>query len=81
MAQQVPEETFSSPEHQAWLAERRGQHPLDPLPLGPQTTSGVTSGPGNQGTANVAHLVGQAGTAGTQLSVPRSLRFGQGSQS
>ena len=49
--------------------------------LGPQTTSGVTSGPGNQGTANVAHLVGQSGTAGTQLSVPRSLRFGQGSQS
>ena len=107
MAQQVPEETFSSPEHQAWLAERRGQHPLDPLPfmlslpgirtllfsanrdallagatdLGPQTTSGVTSGPGNQGSSNTAHLVGQSGTSGSQLSIPRLLRFGQGSQS
>ena len=48
--------------------------------LTPQVTSGIQSGPGNQGTANTAHIIGQAGTAGTQLSVPRLLRFGQGSQ-
>ncbi len=41
----------------------------------PIVTAGVTTGPGNQGTANIAHMVGQAGTAGTQSSVPRALRF------
>ena len=33
MSKQVPEETFSSPEHQACLAERRKQHPLNPQPV------------------------------------------------
>jgi hypothetical protein len=35
------------------------------------------SGPGNQGTSNTAHLVGQAGTAGTFLGSPRQMGFGQ----
>jgi hypothetical protein len=30
---QVPEETFSSPEHQAWLKERGLQSPVDPQPI------------------------------------------------
>jgi hypothetical protein len=33
MIKQVPEETFSSPEHQAWLKERKKQDPLDPQPI------------------------------------------------
>jgi hypothetical protein len=31
---QVPEEHVSSPEHQAWLKERRAQPPCDPAPHG-----------------------------------------------
>ena len=38
---------------------------------------GITDGVGNQGTANQAHLVGQAGTAGTAPSVPRSIQGGR----
>ena len=37
---------------------------------------GSNTGPGNQGTACPASLIGQAGTAGVQLSVPRQLKFG-----
>ena len=33
--------------------------------------SGTTSGAGNQGTANKAHLTGHAGTAGDQNGSPR----------
>ena len=33
MNKQVPEETFSSPAHQTWLAERKAQHPLNPQPI------------------------------------------------
>jgi hypothetical protein len=40
--------------------------------LAPQVTTGITDGPGNQGTANTAHMMGQAGTAINQ--VPRALR-------
>jgi hypothetical protein len=46
--------------------------------LAPQVTAGVTTGPGNQGSANTAHLVGQAGTSGAQISLPRSQHFGAG---
>lgn len=35
--------------------------------------AGITSGPGNQGSANTAHLAGQAGTAGVYLSLPREV--------
>jgi hypothetical protein len=41
------------------------------------STGGIVSGPGNQGTSNTAHLVGQAGTAGTFLGSPRQMGFGQ----
>lgn len=37
--------------------------------------SGTTSGAGNQGTANQAHMVGQAGTAINQ--VPRAIQGGR----
>jgi hypothetical protein len=40
--------------------------------------SGITSGPGNQGSANVAHQMGQAGTGAVQLSMPRQMKFGVG---
>ena len=33
MSKQVPEETFNSPEHQRWLAERKKQDPLNPQPI------------------------------------------------
>ena len=33
MSNQVPEETFSSPVHQAWLAERKKQEPVNPQPI------------------------------------------------
>jgi hypothetical protein len=33
MRTQVPEEIFSSPEHQAWLAGRKKQDPLNPSPV------------------------------------------------
>lgn len=39
-------------------------------------SNGVISGPGNQGTANTAHMIGQAGTAANRLSLPRQGRFG-----
>ena len=29
----MPEETVSSPAHQAWLAERKKQDPLNPMPI------------------------------------------------
>lgn len=51
-----------------------GRAPEEPDLLG----TGIVSGPGNQGTANTAHLIGQAGTAGTRLSIPRNLKFGTG---
>lgn len=55
-------------------AAQFGRAPVEPDLLG----SGIVSGPGNQGTANTAHLIGQAGTAGTRLSIPRNLKFGTG---
>lgn len=42
-----------------------------------QTTSGITSGPGNQGTRNTATLVLHAGTAANKIAVPRSLSNGR----
>jgi hypothetical protein len=45
--------------------------------LTPEVTDGITSGPGNQGSGNTG-LIGQAGTAGVQLSLPRSQHFGTG---
>lgn len=42
-----------------------------------QTTDGITSGPGNQGTANTAMPVLHAGTGMDQLSVPRGLSNGR----
>ena len=33
MSNQVPEETFSNPTHQNWLAKRKAQHPLNPQPI------------------------------------------------
>jgi hypothetical protein len=38
---------------------------------------GVTSGPGNQGTA-AQMTIGQAGTAGSRIAVPRTLKLGAG---
>jgi hypothetical protein len=38
---------------------------------------GITDGPGNQGSANIAHTTGQAGTGSGQLSLPRSLAIGR----
>lgn len=46
----------------------------DPMPA----ATGITSGPGNQGTANVAHMTGQAGTGAVKLSIPRAQKFGTG---
>jgi hypothetical protein len=40
-------------------------------------TSGVTSGPGNQGSANTAHLIGQAGTGMAAYQMQRALAYGQ----
>jgi hypothetical protein len=45
---------------------------LEPDLLG----TGIVSGPGNQGSSNTAHLVGQAGTGGTYLSLPRQIGRG-----
>lgn len=45
--------------------------------LTPQVMRGITSGPGNQGTAALIHR-GQSGTAATQLGVPRMQHFGVG---
>lgn len=39
-------------------------------------SNGITSGPGNQGTTNQAHLRGHAGTAASQAGSPRALRGG-----
>lgn len=33
MSNQVPKETFGSPEHQAWLKIRKEQDPLNPQPI------------------------------------------------
>jgi hypothetical protein len=55
--------------YQAWLATLHASQ----TDLAPSTQAGITTGPGNQGTANTAHLSGQAGTAANQ--VPRTLQF------
>lgn len=39
--------------------------------------TGITDGVGNQGTANTAQTMGQAGTASDQLSVPRAIQGGR----
>jgi hypothetical protein len=49
-----------------------GRADLEPDLLG----TGIVSGPGNQGTANTAHTVGQAGTVGGFLGSPRQLKGG-----
>lgn len=48
------------------LASVRDIASLNPL-------AGVVSGPGNQGSANAAHLLGHAGTPATFLGCPRVL--------
>jgi hypothetical protein len=50
---------------------------VNPL-LGEQvgTLTGITSGPGNQGTANMAQLMGHAGTPASQTGVPRQIKAG-----
>lgn len=40
-------------------------------------TQGILSGPGNNGSANTAHMAGQAGTRGDFLGSVRQLQFGQ----
>jgi hypothetical protein len=45
---------------------------LEPDLLG----TGIVSGPGNQGSSNTVHLIGQAGTAGTYIALPRQIRGG-----
>jgi hypothetical protein len=45
--------------------------------IAPLATGGIVSGPGNQGSANTAHMIGQSGTAGTFLGSPRQMGFGQ----
>jgi hypothetical protein len=40
--------------------------------------TGLVSGPGNQGTANIAHMGGQAGTGAAQISIPRMMKRGAG---
>lgn len=47
--------------------------------VAPQITDGITTGAGNQGSSAFT-FIGQAGTSGTQLSIPRNLRFGVTSQ-
>lgn len=47
--------------------------------LTPDVTAGITTGPGNQGTQNTAHLIGQAGTSADRFSIPRQMHFGAGS--
>jgi hypothetical protein len=54
-------------------AEDFGRAPIQPDLL----ATGIVSGPGNNGTANTAHMTGQAGTAGTFLGSPRQTHFGQ----
>lgn len=44
-----------------------------PSQLKAAATPGVTSGPGNQGTAANLPCFHQSGTAGTQLALPRNL--------
>ena len=44
----------------------------------PDPLAGITSGPGNSGSANTAHLTGHAGTGANQISLPRQLKFGTG---
>jgi hypothetical protein len=46
--------------------------------LAPEVTDGITSGQGGQAGASAATTMiqGQAGTDGTQLSVPRELSYG-----
>jgi hypothetical protein len=46
--------------------------------LTPQVTDGILSGQGNQGSASTVMNMGRAGTAGVQISVPRSQNFGAG---
>jgi hypothetical protein len=49
-----------------------------PLSIEPDLLDdGIVSGVGNQGTANTAHLTGQSGTGGTQISLPAQLHFGR----
>lgn len=52
------------------LASVRDIPSLNPL-------AGIVSGPGNQGSANQAHLAGHAGTAASAIAVPRQLKIGQ----
>lgn len=44
--------------------------------LGPGQTAGITSGPGNQGSANTANLQGHAGTSAGFLGLPRQIKQG-----
>jgi hypothetical protein len=42
-----------------------------------QQTAGITSGPGNNGSACEANVTGHAGTSATVSGIPASLRFGE----
>jgi hypothetical protein len=44
--------------------------------LAPETTAGIVSSQGNQGTQNTAHLMGQAGTGCQPWNLPRLKHFG-----
>jgi hypothetical protein len=44
--------------------------------VGPSQTAGITSGAGNQGSANTANLLGHAGTPSSFLGLPRQLKQG-----
>lgn len=63
----------------AWLAQQRMRDLLasarDIPSLNP--LAGITSGPGNQGSSNTAHMSGHAGTGASQIALPRQLKIGQ----
>jgi hypothetical protein len=48
------------------------------FPVFPEITPGILASQGNQGSANTAHLAGQAGTGAYEIALPRSLHFGAG---
>jgi len=54
-------------------ASRRGPDVDGSVLAGVEQLAGITTGPGNQGSANTAHMMGQAATGGSFLSLPRTI--------
>lgn len=49
---------------------------INPLLNETVTPLGITSGPGNQGTQNTAHMAGHSGTPASQTGIPRQIKRG-----